>query len=96
MAEGAAQHVSKRAVVRGRVQGVGFRGWTEAQARALGLSGWVRNLTDGAVEGLFQGPAQTVERMLQALQHGPRSAKVEQVEVSEGGVQEYEGFSIRR
>jgi len=69
-----------RAVVRGRVQGVWFRGWTTDQARARGLSGWVRNRRDGAVEALFSGPADQVETMIEALHAGPPMARVASVE----------------
>ena len=69
-----------RVVVRGRVQGVGFRAWTEHQAELHGLGGWVRNLRDGSVEAVFAGPAEMVEIVLRALRQGPRGAKVEAVE----------------
>ena len=64
----------------GRVQGVWFRAWTAEQARALGLSGWVRNRADGSVEALFAGPAAAVERMIALCHQGPPAARVETVE----------------
>ena len=67
--------------ISGRVQGVGFRAWTERQASALGLSGWVRNRADGDVEAVFSGPEQAVEAMLAACRRGPRLASVTKVEV---------------
>ncbi len=76
-----------RARIRGRVQGVGYRDWTERTARAHGLDGWVRNLPDGSVEALFSGPRATVERMLADCRNGPPAARVASVEtedVSEG------------
>ena len=62
--------------ITGRVQGVGFRMWTEQQALALGLSGWVRNEPDGSVTALLAGPDDAVAAMLQRLHTGPRGAKV--------------------
>ena len=63
----------------GRVQGVGFRAWTEREAVSRGLDGWVRNRRDGGVEAVFAGGAETVEAMLAALQIGPRDALVTEV-----------------
>ena len=67
--------------IEGRVQGVGYRDWTVSQARALGLSGWVRNLADGRVEALFHGPDEAVARMLEACRRGPPAARVAAIEV---------------
>lgn len=69
-----------RVRIRGRVQGVGYRAWTAWQAGTLGLSGWVRNRTDGTVEAAFFGPAEAVEEMVRRCGRGPRSARVEAVE----------------
>ncbi len=69
-----------RARIRGRVQGVWFRAWTERTARSLGLSGWVRNRADGSVEALFCGSAEAVKRMLELLHEGPPAARVDSVE----------------
>jgi len=69
-----------RARVRGRVQGVWYRAWTEKTARSLGLSGWVRNRADGSVEALFCGAPERVERMLELLHEGPPAARVDSVE----------------
>lgn len=69
-----------RVVIRGRVQGVGFRHWTAGFARDLGLEGWVRNRRDGSVEAVFRGPAEAVGRMVGACGKGPPSARVEAVE----------------
>jgi acylphosphatase len=65
----------------GIVQGVGFRAWTEQQANALGLSGWVQNCENGDVEAVFSGPAEAVSAMLAACREGPRHAKVDRVEL---------------
>lgn len=69
-----------RAVIAGRVQGVWYRGWTVEQATARGLSGWVRNRSDGSVEALFAGPLDRVESMLAACRNGPAMAVVRSVE----------------
>lgn len=66
--------------VTGRVQGVGFRAWTEREARRLGLTGWVRNEPDGAVTAFLAGPPEAVATMLEHLHHGPRGARVSGVE----------------
>ena len=65
-----------RAVISGRVQGVWFRGWTERQARARGLDGWVRNRADGTVEALFSGDSAQVDAMIEDCWAGPPAAKV--------------------
>ena len=65
-----------RVRISGKVQGVWFRAWTREQAQALGLDGWVRNLSDGSVEALFAGPAEAVERALAACHRGPSAARV--------------------
>jgi acylphosphatase len=64
------------AIVEGRVQGVGFRYFVEENAVVLGLTGWVRNRWDGTVEVKAEGPRPALERLLAALQRGPRSAFV--------------------
>jgi acylphosphatase len=69
-----------RVVVRGRVQGVGYRAWTVRQARRLGLSGWVRNREDGSVELLAAGPEAALGALLQACRSGPSLARVDGIE----------------
>jgi len=71
--------VMVRVVIRGRVQGVGYRAWTIDEARHRGLSGWVRNLADGDVEAVFSGPAAIVDDMVAACRRGPPSARVDHV-----------------
>lgn len=65
-----------RVIVRGKVQGVGFRAYTQMQAEALQLDGWVRNRSDGTVEAVLAGEAAVVERMLIALRVGPPHSAV--------------------
>ena len=66
-------------VVGGRVQGVGFRAWTRAQALSLGLHGWARNLDDGDVEVVVAGAAAMVDALAERLLEGPPSARVERL-----------------
>jgi acylphosphatase len=65
--------------VRGRVQGVGFRWWTRARALELGLVGWARNLEDGRVEVVAEGPPAACERLLELLQSGATPGRVDGV-----------------
>ncbi|MCK6445460.1 MAG: acylphosphatase [Planctomycetes bacterium] len=87
---------ARRVVVRGVVQGVGFRFHTLDRARLLGLVGWVRNCNDGTVETWIQGPSERVDEMLAWLRRGPRAARVERVDVDEVGPVELSTFEIRR
>ena len=66
--------------ISGSVQGVGYRAWAEERARALKLSGWVRNRRDGSVEALVSGEPEAVEQMMGLCWQGPRAAEVERVE----------------
>ena len=64
-----------RVVIRGRVQGIGYRAWTEITALEQGLEGWVRNCRDGSVEAVFAGPKETVLAMIELCRQGPRGAQ---------------------
>ena len=66
--------------ISGRVQGVGFRAWTQGQARKLGLAGWVRNEPDGTVAAVFAGPPAAVAAMVEYRGQGPPDASVSAVE----------------
>ena len=72
--------LAHRFVVRGRVQGVGFRWFVEREAHTLGLSGWVRNKPDGSVEVLAQGGREQLLGLRLRLRQGPRAARVDDVE----------------
>lgn len=74
-----------RVVIRGRVQGVGYRAWVEDTALLNGLDGWVRNRRDGAVEALFAGQPDAVAAMIEACRQGPASAHVEAIEQHHAG-----------
>ena len=75
--------VARRYLVRGRVQGVGFRYFTQAAAVHAGLSGWVRNNPDGTVEIAAAGEVDALERLEQQIRHGPPGARVDQVAISD-------------
>jgi acylphosphatase len=77
-------NVVRHVVVRGRVQGVGYRMWTEDLAERLGLEGWVRNRRDGSVEAVFAGPEQAVMAAIESCRSGPRGAHVDTIDVEEG------------
>ncbi len=72
-----------RLVVSGRVQGVGFRWWTVAEAKRLGLDGWVRNRREGTVEAVVAGPPDAVGQMIAACRQGPVSARVDDLTVGD-------------
>jgi acylphosphatase len=82
--------------VSGRVQGVFFRQRTVRMARDQGLGGWVRNLPDGRLEAVFEGPADRVERMIEWCRRGPERAVVHEVEVSEEEPEGIQTFGVRR
>lgn len=86
-----------KAIITGRVQGVSFRAWTRAEAIARGLSGWVRNRSDGAVEALFAGPAPAVDAMLARCRDGPAAARVDTITTEEAPAPACMGvFEVRR
>ena len=74
---------AKMFVVRGRVQGVGFRWFVEREAHTLGIAGWVRNNPDGSVEVLAMGTRDQLSGLKSRLQQGPRAARVDDVQESE-------------
>jgi len=84
------------AFISGTVQGVNFRAATRAKARALGLTGWVRNLADGRVEAVFEGTPDGLEATIAWCHEGPPAARVDRVEVAwETPEGEFDGFSVR-
>ncbi|MBT3396617.1 MAG: acylphosphatase [Alphaproteobacteria bacterium] len=84
-----------RVVVRGRVQMVWFRAWTQQRAGELGLSGWVRNCDDGSVEAVFRGSSERVDQMIEACHDGPPMAEVEAVDVTDHTDRVGDGFAVR-
>jgi acylphosphatase len=83
-----------RVLISGRVQGVFFRGACQRLAQQHGVSGWVRNLPDGRVEAVFEGPAEDVGRLVEWSRHGPRSAVVEDVRVQAESPEGISGFQV--
>ncbi|MES2644932.1 MAG: acylphosphatase [Myxococcota bacterium] len=84
-------------VVTGRVQGVSFRAHTQAEARRLGVCGWVRNLPDGGVEVVAEGPRDRLEALLTWARVGPSMARVAAVEARWGeAAGSYDQFVIQR
>jgi len=79
MSTEANDHVSRGYRVTGRVQGVGFRWWTQRTGQALGLGGHVRNRPDGSVEVHVRGPAARLDAFEEALKEGPPAARVDEV-----------------
>jgi acylphosphatase len=73
--------VARNFLISGRVQGVGFRWFAQTVAEREGVHGWVRNLPDGRVEAQAEGDAEAVERFERALRHGPRGARIDEVDV---------------
>jgi acylphosphatase len=87
--------VRRRVVVQGRVQGVFFRDSARERAKAHGVSGWIRNRDDGAVEAVLEGPREAVDRVTRFVETGPPSASVEHVELEDEQPEGLSGFQIR-
>jgi acylphosphatase len=82
-------------IVRGRIQGVGYRYSTRSRATSLGVGGWVRNRPDGNVEAVFEGWAERVELLLRWCREGPSAAYVDEIEVEWQEPTGEQGFAIR-
>jgi acylphosphatase len=76
-------NVSKHIMVRGRVQGVGYRAFVERAALKAGIAGWVRNRRDGSVEALFSGEAVQVQALIETCRRGPFAARVDTLQEDE-------------
>jgi acylphosphatase len=87
--------IKRRVIVRGLVQGVFFRDSTRRLAHRHGVSGWVANRADGAVEAVFEGEPDAVERLVAFSREGPRGAEVESAEVTEEEPEGLSGFAVR-
>lgn len=70
-------------MIRGRVQGVGYRSWAEVTALELGIEGWIRNRRDGAVEAVFAGSEEVVLTMIELCRDGPPGARVDSIDQRE-------------
>ena len=87
--------IRRRVVVQGHVQGVFFRDSTRRFAERTGVAGWVRNRPDGAVEAVFEGDPEAVERLVRFAREGPRDARVDRAEVAEEEPEGLRGFGVR-
>ena len=85
---------ARRLLIRGRVQGVGYRYAMVDAARELGIAGWVRNRSDGCVEALVQGEPQQIDAIVAWARKGPRGARVDAIEI-EPAEGEFDGFEQR-
>jgi acylphosphatase len=90
------ERIRRRAIARGRVQGVAFRASTREAAHRAGVDGWVRNLADGGVEAVFEGDPTAVATLLAFCREGPAWAEVNDLEVFDEAPQGDSGFEIRR
>ena len=82
-------------IIRGKVQGVSFRAFTQKQAMALGISGYVQNQTDGSVLAAVEGDELQLQHMLTALREGPPNSSVKALEICEKAVKGHFGFIIK-
>ena len=87
--------IARRAVVMGRVQGVGFRFFAERAARKAGVCGWVRNVPDGSVETFAEGEEEAVRLYFELLREGPRLASVSALQEEEAAAAGHATFEVR-
>jgi acylphosphatase len=88
-------HVARRVVVHGRVQGVFFRDSCRREAEHYGVTGWVRNAPDGTVEGFFEGPDDAVESLVKWAHDGPSKASVSHLDVTDAAPTGGTEFRVR-
>ena len=94
--EGATVKVRAHVYISGRVQGVFFRSETDDQARAHQVTGWIRNMSDGRVETVFEGEGTNVKKLIEYCKRGPPGARVTRVDVKWEQVKdEFAGFEVR-
>jgi len=93
--QGGADQAAVRAVVRGQVQGIGYRYATRREARRLGAMGWVRNEEDGSVLVHVEGDESAVEELTEFLRAGPGGAQVDDLEIESAKVEGHEQFAVR-
>jgi len=86
--------VARHYILKGRVQGVGFRFFTRRLAEQLDIKGWVKNLGNGAVEVHAEGDENPMEQFLSTIKRGPSLAFVQDVEAGEVEPEGYQGFSL--
>jgi acylphosphatase len=86
--------MTRRYIITGRVQGVGFRWFVEREARAIGVGGWVRNNDDGSVEVLASGSHEQLATLRARLKQGPRASRVDEIQELEEQEQHAPSFRI--
>jgi acylphosphatase len=87
--------IRRRVIVRGRVQGVGFRYSVARAAQSRGVAGWVSNRPDGTVEAVFEGEPEAVDSLVRVCRDGPRGAAVDRVDVVDEELEGLRGFGVR-
>lgn len=81
--------------IEGRVQGVGFRHFAEVNAEEVGVHGWIKNLPDGRVEAVLEGPIDHLEELVDRLEQGPGASRVDNIDVTvEEATGEFDSFGI--
>jgi acylphosphatase len=88
--------IARHLTIHGLVQGVWYRAWTVETARALGLTGWVRNRVDGSVEALVVGEADVIDRFIALAKNGPPAAQVERIDIDDAADEGLTGFEKRQ
>jgi acylphosphatase len=91
----AADRIARAVTVHGRVQGVYFRQSTRQAAQEAGVSGWIRNQSDGTVRALLEGSPEAVERVVAFLHRGPQRARVDQVDIDDAELEGRTSFEVR-
>ena len=87
--------IARHVRLTGRVQGVFFRAWTSDEARTLGLTGWIRNCSDGSVEAHIEGDPDAVEEMIDLMREGPPGARVADVHFDTADPEGHGSFDVR-
>ena len=87
--------VARRVRVIGNVQGVFFRAWTREEAQRVGVSGWIRNASDGSVKAHIEGTEAGVEQLIDRIREGPPGASVDDVQVQETAFESLDRFEVR-
>ncbi len=87
--------IARHVRVTGRVQGVFFRAWTRDEAAAIGLTGWVRNCSDAAVEAHIEGDEDGVDELIDLMREGPPDAEISDINVETADPEGHRGFEIR-
>lgn len=87
--------IQKHIFISGRVQGVGFRAFTRKEASSRGIKGWVKNLADGRVEIKIKGEREDIKNMIKRIKEGPSFARVDDIEISNEEIENFDRFEVR-